>query len=395
MTILVSVILLSAIFGVQGQGIGDRCIVQYNRQAGTCKAVANCPKVLQDYRNRGIQPTLCGWAGFTQIVCCPGAAPIPVTTTTTTTTTTTQRPTTTKVPTANRTYTTKSAQNCARYQEYVYEYVKFGALVDGGDVNKRKVDRCGHKTVALIVGGEAAKPREFPHMALIGYGEPDAIEYLCGGSLISENFVLSAGHCASGRAGPAAYVRLGEFDKYRTDDDARVEDFNIIQVIPHPAYKSSSQYNDIALFKLDRNAKLSPYVRPLCLPDKREIKERKAIASGWGRIGWTDDLSEQLLKVTLDFFPHDECAESYGTNRKLPNGIMENQQLCAGSHDDNKDTCEGDSGGPLQVFHPDLYCMYQIVGITSFGKGCGLQGQPAVYARVFEFVPWIESVVWP
>lgn len=54
--------------------------------------------------------------------------------------------------------------DCARYQEYVYEYVKFGALVDGGEVNKRRVDRCGHKVVSLIVGGEAAKPREFPHM---------------------------------------------------------------------------------------------------------------------------------------------------------------------------------------------------------------------------------------
>lgn len=70
----------------------------------------------------------------------------------------------------------------------------------------------------------------------------------------------------------------------------------------------------------------------------------EAIASGWGRIGWTDDLSDQLLKVTLDFFPFDECAESYGTNRKLPNGILDAQQVCAGSRDENKDTCEGDSG---------------------------------------------------
>lgn len=89
-----------------------------------------------------------------------------------------------------------------------------------------------------------------------------------------ENFVLSAGHCAHGRTGPAAAVRLGEFDKHRTNDDARVEDLRIIEVIPHPAYKSSSQYNDIALFKLDRNAKLGPYVRPLCLPEKRAIKEK-------------------------------------------------------------------------------------------------------------------------
>uniref|UniRef100_A0A336LYA5 CSON007921 protein n=1 Tax=Culicoides sonorensis TaxID=179676 RepID=A0A336LYA5_CULSO len=385
----VSLFALSTIFilKVQGQSIGDSCVLQHNNAPGSCRFVANCPKVITDYRQNRITPTLCGWAGFQQIVCCPG------------TVATTVKPTTkapaSVPPTVKKNYTTKSGQNCARYQDYVYESIKFGALVDGGEVGTRKVDRCGHKVVSLIVGGEAAKPREFPHMALIGYGEPDAIEYLCGGSLISENFVLSAGHCSSGRAGPAAYVRLGEFDKYRTDDDARVEDFTIVQNIPHPAYKSNSHYNDIALFKLDRNAKLGPYVRPLCLPETRTIKEKKAIASGWGRIGWTDDLSDQLLKVTLDFFPQTECAESYGTNRKLQNGILEAQQVCAGSHDENKDTCEGDSGGPLQVFHPDLYCMYTIVGITSFGKGCGLAGQPAIYTRVVEYVPWIESVVWP
>lgn len=74
-------------------------------------------------------------------------------------------------------------------------------------------------------------------------------------------------------------MRLGEFDKHRTDDDARVEDLRIIEVIPHPAYKSSSQYNDVALLKLEQNAKLGPYVRPLCLPEKRAIKESRALSS--------------------------------------------------------------------------------------------------------------------
>lgn len=142
--------------------------------------MANCPKVITDFRQHKITPTLCGWRGFQQIVCCPGATPV------TTTTTTTKKPTIkpTTAGSVNKTYTTKSGQSkfflgvywnlhlfstsfpldCARYQEYVYEYVKFGALVDGGEVNKRKVDRCGHKVVSLIVGGEAAKPREFPHM---------------------------------------------------------------------------------------------------------------------------------------------------------------------------------------------------------------------------------------
>jgi len=372
------------------QGQGEPCRLQHNGANGVCRALPNCPKVLEDYRNQRINPTLCGWSGFTQVVCCPTVA---LTTKPTTTAPTTTTPKPTVSPTIAS--TTKSGQNCARYQEFVYEYIKFGALVEGSEANKRKVDRCGHTKTALIVGGTVAGLKEFPHMALIGYGEPTAIEYLCGGSLISENFVLSAGHCSSGRSGPAKYIRLGEFDKYNASDDIHVQNFNIIENIPHPDYRSNSHYNDIVLFKLDRNAKLNPWVRPLCLPETRTIKETHGIASGWGRIGWTDDLSEQLLKVTLDLFPFGECHESYGTNRKLPDGIKDDQQVCAGSRSDEKDTCEGDSGGPLQVFHPGHYCMYTIIGVTSFGKGCGLAGQPAVYARVRQFVPWIEKIVWP
>lgn len=56
---------------------------------------------------------------------------------------------------------------------------------------------------------------------------------------------------------------------------------------------------------------------------------------------------------------------------------------------------QGDSGGPLQVYHPSHFCMYTIVGVTSFGKACGLVDSPGVYTRVFAYLPWIEQTVWP
>lgn len=56
--------------------------------------------------------------------------------------------------------------------------------------------------------------------------------------------------------------------------------------------------------------------------------------------------------------------------------------------------CQGDSGGPIQVYHSSLACMYTVVGITSFGKSCGIESVPGVYTRVSAYLDWIERVVW-
>lgn len=283
--------------------------------------------------------------------------------------------------------------DCQSYQDYVYQYTK---VAQGESKVEQKKDRCAHKKLPLIVGGESAQPREFPHMALIGYGTQDDIQYICGGSLIAERWVLTAGHCSVNRIGPASYVRLGEHDKTNHELlDVQIEDFTVAQIVPHPDYRSSSHYNDIALLQLDRDAQLGPYVRPICLPDTANLQAKQTIASGWGKVGWDEELSNTLLKVTLELFPFNECYDSFSIMKKLPQGINNETQMCAGSRASSGDTCQGDSGGPLQVFHSTLYCMYTQIGVTSFGKACGLAGQPAVYTKVHPFVPWIESVVWP
>lgn len=83
---------------------------------------------------------------------------------------------------------------CAEFGEAVFSKEYVSSL--GVDEPKlHRLDKCGHKAVELIVDGEAAKSREFPHMALIGYGDAPAVRYLCGGSLVSDRFVLTAGHC--------------------------------------------------------------------------------------------------------------------------------------------------------------------------------------------------------
>lgn len=101
------------------------------------------------------------------------------------------------------------------------------------------------------------------------------------------------------------------------------------------------------------------------------------------------------MKVSLTVYPNDVCRRNFAAGRMsvLPNGITDSM-LCAGQMDGKGDTCQGDSGGPLQVVLDEPYCMYSVIGITSFGKFCGFAKAPAIYSNVADYVDWIESIVW-
>lgn len=147
-------------------------------------------------------------------------------------------------------------------------------------------------------------------------------------------------------SGPAKYARLGEHDQNRVDESTALE-LQIIKRISHPDYHYPMKYNDIALFELKRSVQLSGTIRPACLPQVSAIPTKTAIASGWGKVAHIGNQSNVLLKVVLEMFSQSECNATYGKNidRKLDRGILDESQVCAGSHSEEKDTCQGDSGG--------------------------------------------------
>ncbi|XP_023310067.1 serine protease snake-like isoform X1 [Anoplophora glabripennis] len=364
---------------------GDKCSFKDGSE-GKCKLLKECPTAVQQIKTKD-DPVICGINGTELIVCCKDEDVMEMVSTTTITS---------QVP--SRTPGDISKQKCKEYSEYAYEKIQSPTLLLNPYVTKKL--ECDIQRNRLVVGSTLAARREFPHMALIGYQPSDEIRWLCGGSLISENFVLTSAVCLFTKYdGYPKLVRIGFTNK---TDPTHMQERTVSEIIPHPKH-NNKKYHDIGLLKLSKDVKFSTYVRPACLQTEYYIPHILAIASGWGSLNFTNDLSNDLLATVLEFYSVDECNNTYRryirAGGNLENGIVDDLMICAGISKSLRSTCQGDGGGPLQVYHQEtdeVKCMYDIIGVTSFGKPCGLaKNIPDVFTRVSAYIKWIEDIVWP
>ncbi|KAF5282475.1 hypothetical protein FQR65_LT14284 [Abscondita terminalis] len=315
---------------------------------GVCKMVTECPtsnRALMHRRPHGLER--CGFEGKTEIVCCPNEvepesrAPI---------------------------ITRKSEIACKEFAHDLPPEITF-----------------------QILGGQNATLGEFPHMAALGYKyvEEDELKWECGASLISKKFLLTAAHCIVklNRVLPTI-VRLGIVDT-TGKDNVQPLDIKVKRTIVNPEYLPRLKRNDIALIELETEITKNQYVHPACLYQKTN-DPIALVVTGWGFTSAGGDASTVLQKAVLEPVPVSNCSAQYQTQSPRP---ILGTQICAVSSDGKKDTCSGDSGGPLQI-QEEISTIYTIVGVTSYGIGCG--GKiPGVYARVSSYLDWIESNVWP
>ncbi|XP_011629947.1 CLIP domain-containing serine protease 2-like [Pogonomyrmex barbatus] len=270
-------------------------------------------------------------------------------------------------------------------------------------------EECGIDLSQKLLGGERTELNEFPWMALLEYQKPNGRTTACGGVLISKRYVLTAAHCIKGKDLPTTWrltgVRLGEYDTDTERDCVPDGDDTIVcaddpitvgveEKIAHEEYRPQSrdQRYDIALLRLSHDVQFTTYIKAICLPSSSASLNGKLFVAGWGKTE-NRSASNVKLKLGLPLADMEQCDQTYNiAGVRLGYG-----QICAGGQR-GKDSCRGDSGGPLMAVErlPNGDGRWTAVGVVSFGPSpCGMQGWPGVYTKVMDFVPWILSKMRP
>ncbi|XP_051005362.1 kallikrein-14 [Acomys russatus] len=220
-----------------------------------------------------------------------------------------------------------------------------------------------------IIGGYTCIPNSQPWQVALQAG--GRRRFICGGVLLSDEWVVSAAHCSR----PILHVALGKHNLRRWE--ATQQMLRVVRQVIHPQYRPQAHDNDLMLLKLQRKARLGRAVKTISVATSCASPGTPCRVSGWGTTASPVARYPTALQcVNVNIMPEQVCHRAYP-------GAITPGMVCAGVPEGGKDSCQGDSGGPL-------VCGGQLQGLVSYGmERCALPGYPGVYTNLCNYRSWI------